>query len=56
MTYYESAEGVMITHARAMQELKNHGLYMPEILDDFYLDLGRCDTYDAQQVLQWMGY
>lgn len=56
MTYYDSAEGVMISHDRAMQELKNHGLYLMQVLDDFYLDLGKRDQYSAQAVLEWLGY
>lgn len=53
-TYYESAEDVMITKARAMLELKRHG--SESDADDFIRDLGDCEEYDAQAVLAWLGY
>jgi hypothetical protein len=54
MTYYESADGVQITHERAIQELRKHGLL--EDVAGFYEECGRRETYDAQEVLQWLGY
>ena len=54
MTYYESAENIQITHKRALQELKKHGLL--EDVKMFYEECGRRETYDAQEVLQWLGY
>jgi hypothetical protein len=54
MTYYESAEDIVITHSRAIKEIKNHGLI--DDLDMFYDELGKKDNYEAQQVLQWLGY
>jgi hypothetical protein len=54
MTYYESAEGVTITRKRAIEEIKNHGLL--DNLDDFDQDVGVFEEYEAQAVLQWLGY
>lgn len=54
MTYYESAEGITITHKRALEELKDHGLLCE--LEMFYDDLGKREQYEAQEVLQWLGY
>jgi hypothetical protein len=54
MTYYESAENIVITHNRAIKEIKDHGLI--DDLDMFYDELGKRDNYEAQQVLQWLGY
>lgn len=61
-TYFESAEGVMITRDRAIQELRNHHITdTPSILEglaesivsgDYYTD----GTYDAQALLAWLGY
>lgn len=53
-TYYESAEGIKITHGRALKELEKHGLQND--LGDFYQDLSKKDFYDAQTVLAWLGY
>ena len=52
-TYYESAEGITITHKRAIKELREHGV---TDLSDFYDDLGQQETYEAQAVLAWLGY
>lgn len=54
MTYYESAEGITISHQRMIKELLDHGL-----VDDvglLYEELGERSEYDAQDVLQWLGY
>ena len=56
MTYYESAEGITITHKRALEELKDHGMLNEGALEEFYEDLGKRDQYEAQEVLQWLGY
>jgi hypothetical protein len=57
MTYYESAEGVTITRERAFQELKAHG----HILDfrglrEFFRECGNAPRYNAQRVLEFLGY
>jgi hypothetical protein len=54
MSYYESAEGVQITRERALQELEKHGVLLD--VDLFFEECGRRETYDAQEVLQWLGY
>lgn len=54
-TYYDSAEGITITKARAMAELDRHGI-CDEDRAMFFADMGDCDTYDAQAVLIWLGY
>tara|TARA_R110001606_G_C14918766_1_gene596385 strand:+ start:304 stop:465 length:162 start_codon:yes stop_codon:yes gene_type:complete len=53
MNYYESAENLIITKERALQELNNHGC---EDLKEFFQDLGNHKTYKAQSVLIWLGY
>lgn len=52
MTYYESAEHEMITAARAEKEVIRHGCSVEE----FYAECGTHDEYDAQAVLEWLGY
>ena len=52
MTYYESAEGVTITKQRAIQECKRHGVNASEMFED----IGEREEYDAQEVLDWLGY
>lgn len=52
MTYYESAEGEVISAARAELEVKRHGCDVQE----FYAECGKHETYDAQSVLEWLGY
>lgn len=56
MTYFQSAKGVQITQARALKELRDHGVCDPEDFDLFFHDLGKHDTYSAQDVLAWLGY
>ena len=53
MDYYDSAEDIIITRERALQELKNHSC---EDFEEFFKDLGDKQEYDAQQVLVWLGY
>jgi hypothetical protein len=55
MTYYESAEGVTISRKRALRELRNHGI-SPDGEAEFFAEMGDRDDYDAQSVLQWLGY
>ncbi|WP_175636932.1 hypothetical protein [Raoultella terrigena] len=52
MTYYESAEGETITKARALIEVRRHGSSEAE----FLADMGDAGAYDAQTVLEWLGY
>tara|TARA_R100000234_G_C4980923_1_gene170812 strand:- start:956 stop:1123 length:168 start_codon:yes stop_codon:yes gene_type:complete len=55
MTYYESAADTEITYRRAMQELDNHGI--PENERKLFIkEFGRKNTYQAQDVLEWLGY
>jgi len=53
ITYYDSAEGTTITKVRALLELHNHGIADP---DEFFDDMGDRESYDAQEVLMWLGY
>jgi len=53
MTYFDSAQGITITHKRAIKELKDNGV---TDLKEFYADLGHHETYQAQAVLAWLGY
>lgn len=58
MTYYESAENLRISRARALAELRKHGVCGDNELAEFFADV-ECDesgTYDAQAVLAWLGY
>jgi len=57
MTYYETAEEITITRDRALEELTNHGVDVnsDEILL-FNLEVGDKDTYNAQEVLAWLGH
>jgi hypothetical protein len=56
MNYYESAEGTMITKLRAMQELKKHGCLNLDNISDFFNECGVKDFYNAQTVLNFLGY
>ena len=51
--YYESAENHTITKQRAIQELSKHGI---DDTTEFFNDLGNFATYQAQTVLEWLGY
>ena len=53
--YYESAEDITITRARAIEVLEEHSLPLEE-LPQFDQDLGRKESYQAQHVLAWLGY
>ena len=52
MNYYESAEGMTISKARAKKEIAKHG----SSWDEFIADNGELEEYDAQDVLAWLGY
>jgi hypothetical protein len=54
MTYYESAEDEMITQARALKEIADHGL--ADEIGTFIDDMGDHQQYAAQDVLRWLGY
>ena len=51
--YYSSAEGITITKARALKELTMHGIVDPS---DFFAEMGDHEMYNAQAVLDWLGY
>ena len=52
MTYYESADSVTISYARACKEVLDHHCSVKE----FEEDMGRKDWYNARDVLDWLGY
>jgi hypothetical protein len=54
MTYYESAEGVTISKARAYKEFEDHGLTSDWV--EFVCWRGDRDSYLAEDVLGWLGY
>lgn len=54
MTYYESAQDVIITKARARYELKRHGV--ENEFEKFLSDMGDRAEYSANKVLEWLGY
>lgn len=54
--YFESAEGMAISHKRALEELAKHNQNDPKDIEDFYQELGELDIYKAQDVLRWLGY
>ena len=54
MNYKESAEGITITRQRALKEIEAHALL--EELPYFDEELGVKETYDAVEVLTWLGY
>ena len=56
MTYSDSAKGVTITKARALQELAHHGLTNPADVAQFLADMGDAAHYAAHKVLRWLGY
>lgn len=51
LTYYDSAENVIITFYRAMSIVIEHGCSMKEFLEV----KGKQDSYDAQEVLYYLG-
>ena len=54
MTYLESAEDMIITKARMIQELEDHGC--KDQLEEALIDLGDLEYYDATSVLHWLGH
>lgn len=55
-TYYQSAERTTITRKRALAELAAHGCSDAETIAEFDAACGLRATYEAQQVLQFLGY
>jgi hypothetical protein len=55
-TYFESAEGVVITKERAIQEIHQHGMQAESDIAEFLADCGDRETYQATSVLKWLGY
>jgi len=66
MTYFESAENMIITKARAWSEFKAHGATR-EDFEDFLMDViseptttldeeGNICGLNAQSALVWLGY
>jgi len=55
MSYYETAEGQTMTFERVVLEFKRHG-QTQEDLEQFIDDLGLRPLYDAQEVLEFLGY
>ena len=51
--YYDSAEGLTISRKRAIEELRKHGVLD---IEEFFNEMGDHAEYDAQAVLQWLGY
>ncbi len=56
LTYYESAEDVMISKERALAELKLHNMTNDDEISEFLNDCGDKQEYNAQSVLVWLGY
>lgn len=57
MSYYNSAEGVTITRERAFRELQDHGHPLDSRgLLEFFLECGNAPEYEAQHVLEFLGY
>ena len=52
MSYYESAECLTISKERTQRELVKHNASW----DEFVVDNGEYEEYDAQDVLAWLGY
>ena len=50
---YDETEGAQVTRAQVIAELAHH--YVTD-LADFYRECGDAETYDARQVLDWLGY
>lgn len=54
--YYESAQEVVISKARALKELSTHGVDDELTVCQFFAELGEADYYNAQEVLDFLGY
>ena len=53
--YYESARNITITQNRAIQELEKHNMTQ-EDFEQFFAKYGIRPTYQAQEVLEFLGY
>lgn len=53
--YFKSARGQILNQARALQELRRHGVPESEF-PAFFKECGDCPTYTAQYVLRYLGY
>lgn len=49
---YDEAMTSIVTRAQALAELRRHGADLAEFLDE----VGDHDTYEGEQVLNWLGY
>jgi hypothetical protein len=57
MTYYESAQGVIINRERAFKELEAHGHPLDfRGLREFFRECGNAPRYNAQRVLEFLGH
>lgn len=59
MTYSESAEGVRITLARAIRELRKHDCEAEEVyifVAEVWEEESTDGTIDAATVMNWLGY
>lgn len=54
--YSESARGLSISRERAIRELQDHGVFHPVDMAEFFQMCGDRATYDAEEVLGWLGY
>ncbi len=52
-TYYDSAEDIKLSQKEAFNVLTQHGC---QEFDEFFQEMGDKEEYDAQKVLQWLGY
>lgn len=52
-TYYDSAEEIKLSQREAFNVLAQHGC---QEIDEFFQDMGDKEEYDAQKVLEWLGY
>lgn len=55
MDYFESAEDTMISRQRALKELKDHNIQDQDV-KMFFEEMGDRESYEAQDVLRWLGY
>ena len=62
MTYYDSAEGLAVSRTRVEKEFRDHGVPESDLEDEFerfveFYELSENQKeFDAQLVLQWLGY
>ena len=52
ITYFDSAEGILISKERAIQECEKHSVHYQEMFNE----IGEKDEYTASEVLIWLGY